>query len=181
MNSIWFNEDALSQLLAVMVPFLSIVIIISLIVFILMIVSTWKIYKKAGEGGWKCLIPIYNEYILFKIAWKKKFFWISFILSIVMSFLNMLAKGTNIGIFAESPVFSGIVSVLTLAIAIILLVIEIKVVVKLAKSFRKSGGFAVGLILLPVIFYPILAFGSAKYRKGKKRRPVQTELPEAAE
>ena len=33
----------------------------------------------------------------------------------------------------------------------------------LSKSFGKDEGFTVGLILLGFIFYPILAFGSAKY------------------
>jgi len=33
----------------------------------------------------------------------------------------------------------------------------------LSKSFGKDVGFTIGLILLPVIFYPILAFGDAKY------------------
>ncbi len=33
----------------------------------------------------------------------------------------------------------------------------------LAKSFGKSEGFTVGLILLSIVFFPILAFGDAKY------------------
>lgn len=33
----------------------------------------------------------------------------------------------------------------------------------LAKAFGKEGGFAIGLILLPIIFLPILAFGDAQY------------------
>ena len=33
----------------------------------------------------------------------------------------------------------------------------------LSKSFGKDEGFTVGLVLLGIIFYPILAFGSAKY------------------
>ena len=28
--------------------------------YILTVIATWKIFKKAGEPGWKCLIPIYN-------------------------------------------------------------------------------------------------------------------------
>lgn len=36
--------------------------------------------------------------------------------------------------------------------------------IDLAKSFGKGGGFAVGLILLSPIFWPILAFGSAQYQ-----------------
>lgn len=35
--------------------------------------------------------------------------------------------------------------------------------VKLAKAFGKSGGFAVGLIFLSVIFYCILAFDQSQY------------------
>lgn len=35
--------------------------------------------------------------------------------------------------------------------------------VKLAQSFGKGAGFAVGLIFLPIIFFPMLAFGSAQY------------------
>ena len=37
--------------------------------------------------------------------------------------------------------------------------------VKLAKSFGKSTGFAIGLILLTPIFEMILAFGDAKYKQ----------------
>jgi Na+/melibiose symporter-like transporter len=48
-------------------------------------------------------------------------------------------------------------------IPIVNLVIGIIVTLELAKRFGKSGGFAVGLILLPFIFYLILAFGSATY------------------
>jgi arginine exporter protein ArgO len=33
----------------------------------------------------------------------------------------------------------------------------------LSKSFGKDEGFTIGLIVLSFIFYPILAFGSAKY------------------
>ncbi len=50
-----------------------------------------------------------------------------------------------------------------LLIPFVNLVIVILIMVELAKVFGKDGGFTVGLILLPYIFYPILAFGDAKY------------------
>lgn len=52
---------------------------------------------------------------------------------------------------------------LLLLIPIANLVIAIITMVKLAKAFGKSGGFAVGLIFLSVIFYYILAFDSSTY------------------
>ncbi len=33
----------------------------------------------------------------------------------------------------------------------------------LSKSFGKDEGFTVGLVLLGIVFFPILGFGSAKY------------------
>lgn len=41
---------------------------IAIALCILEIVALWRIFTKAGEKGWNCLIPIYNMYILFKIA-----------------------------------------------------------------------------------------------------------------
>lgn len=48
-------------------------------------------------------------------------------------------------------------------IPIVNLVVIIMVLVAFAKSFGKDVGFAIGMILLGVVFYPILAFGDAKY------------------
>ena len=48
-------------------------------------------------------------------------------------------------------------------IPIVGLVYEIYLTFKLAKVFNKSGLFGLGLLLLPVIFYLILGFGSSQY------------------
>ncbi len=52
---------------------------------------------------------------------------------------------------------------LLMLIPIANVVITIITMVKLAKAFGKSGGFAVGLIFLSIIFYCILAFDSSTY------------------
>lgn len=51
-------------------------------------------------------------------------------------------------------------------------IIGLIVASKLAQAFGKGFGFTLGLILLPIIFYPILGFGSATY--------VATPAPVAA-
>ena len=48
-------------------------------------------------------------------------------------------------------------------IPIVNLVYAIWAVNLLSKSFGKTEGFTVGMIFLPIIFYPILGFGSAAY------------------
>ena len=52
---------------------------------------------------------------------------------------------------------------LFLLIPIANIVFAIITMVTLAKAFGKSGGFAVGLIFLSIIFYCILAFDQSQY------------------
>jgi len=46
----------------------------------------------------------------------------------------------------------------------------------LSKSFGKSEGFTIGLIIFPFIFYPILGFGSATYL-GPSAKEAQGAAP----
>ncbi len=48
-------------------------------------------------------------------------------------------------------------------VPIVNIIVWIIVAIDLAKSFAKSGAFAVGIILLAFIFIPILGFGPASY------------------
>lgn len=63
-------------------------LVIAIIICILTIIATWKIFDKAGEKGWKSIIPIYNTYIFFKITWGNGWF-----------FLLMLIPFVNIVIY----------------------------------------------------------------------------------
>ena len=37
--------------------------------YILQAVAYWKIFEKAGEPGWKAIIPFYNTYTQYKFTW----------------------------------------------------------------------------------------------------------------
>ena len=45
-------------------------IICWLAVVIFLLAAQWKVFVKAGQPGWACIIPIYNIYIMTKIAGK---------------------------------------------------------------------------------------------------------------
>jgi hypothetical protein len=102
--------------------------IVYVVVVLFMLASMWKVFVKAGQPGWACIIPIYNVYIMLKIAGKPGWWLLLFLIPIVD------------------------------------IVISIMVYLGIAEKFGKSGGFAVGMIFLPFIFFPILAFGSATYQ-----------------
>src|SRR6185312_11404554 len=45
------------------------------VIIALTVAGLWKIFEKAGEKGWKALIPVYNYYIWLKIV-KRPWWWI---------------------------------------------------------------------------------------------------------
>lgn len=126
--------DTVTTIGAVLGAFLGFFIIVGLVVGILQLAGMWKVYTKAGEKGWKCIIPIYNLVILFRISGLSP--WIIF------------------GYLAAIIPFVG---------WIVCLGITIYQCNALAKSFGKDVGYTIGLIFLPTIFYMILGFGKAEY------------------
>jgi hypothetical protein len=44
--------------------------LVSLTLALFVIVAMWKVFTKAGQPGWGAIIPIYNVYLLCKIAGK---------------------------------------------------------------------------------------------------------------
>lgn len=81
--------------------------LVFLAVLILMIVAMWKVFERAGEPGWAVLVPIYNLYIMTRVA-RMSGWWVlaAFIpvVNIVFAFAvsNGIAKrfdkGTGFGI-----------------------------------------------------------------------------------
>ncbi len=81
----------------------------------------WKLYEKAGEEGWKAIIPIYNIFVLLKIVGKPWWwFFMLFIPLVNFVFLiwivNMLSKsfgkdeGFTVGLILLGFVFVPILA-----------------------------------------------------------------------
>jgi hypothetical protein len=62
------------------------VVIVILFVVLLMIVSLWRVFEKAGEPGWACLVPIYNLVVLLNMAGKP----IWWLLLLFIPFVNFI-------------------------------------------------------------------------------------------
>lgn len=153
-----------AELVEMLLPIVAGAAVVSLVLGLLMIIALWKILKKSGNAGWKALIPVYNEYMIFKISWKKKYFWIMLLFAFI--------GGAVSGFVPYMPEYASVLLIAQTVLVFIALVISLKCNFKLAKAFGKGAGFGIGLILLPWIFYPILGFGKAKFRRRKRRRKV---------
>ena len=126
--------------------------------WLLQIIANWRIFTKAGEAGWKSIIPIYGDYISYKIAWQPAYFWLTLVLGIVSSCLQGTLETND----------SLMISMIIVLIKIILAIISIMYSVKLARAFGRGTGFAIGLIFLQPIFMLILGFGDDRYYGADK-------------
>ncbi|WP_088654183.1 DUF5684 domain-containing protein [Geofilum rhodophaeum] len=102
---------------------------LSMLLTLVSIATFWQIFEKAGQAGWKSLIPVYNILVFLQII-NKPWWWI---------FLFMLPLINLIfGIWATNL---------------------------LSKRFGLSAWFTLGILFLPFLFLPVLAFGKARYQK----------------
>ena len=62
----------LEGIFSLLLTFALIAEFVNSVALIISIISLWILFNKAGEKGWKALIPIYNIYTLCKITgvWK---------------------------------------------------------------------------------------------------------------
>lgn len=141
--------------------------LISLAFWILLIIARWKIFTKAGEAGWKSIIPIYADYVQWRIGWKKTgLFWVMILLVVVGSVLMGMsgsyvvsADGAVIATGGGNSVLSIIAAVAFLAAAIL----ELVAAYKLMDSFGHGIGWLILFIIIPNIMLLVLGFGSSRY------------------
>lgn len=123
--------------------------LVVIIWYVLSVIAYWKIFTKAGEEGWKSIIPIYNSYVQYRITWDVKFFWISIAVSVVGALLGYL--GDAMSMLGSAFLFAA-------------WVINILALHKMSKAYGHGVGFTVGLVLLNPIFLLILGFGKSEYQ-----------------
>ena len=58
-------------------------------------------------------------------------------------------------------------TVLLYFIPVVNILFSVYVVLRLVRAFGKGTGFAIGVLLLPFLFMPILAFGPAEYEGAR--------------
>lgn len=98
-----------SSILAGFAAIMGTIMLISTIVSIIMIVSQWIIFKKAGKKGWEAIVPIYNFIVLIQVAglpiWYIALFFVPFaniyaIFKIYIELAHKFGKSTGFGVLS---------------------------------------------------------------------------------
>lgn len=138
-----------TAILGVFLGSMMILLVAAVAWYVLQVAAYWKIFTKAGEAGWKSLIPFYNMYTQYKLTWNPTWFFILIACGVVN-----FAFGSTEGFFYVIGTLSS------LAMGVIGIISNFK----LSQAYGHGTGFAIGLILLNPIFMLILGFGNSEYQ-----------------
>ena len=99
--------------------------------------------------------------------------WLAIAILMIAAFWKIFEKAGEPGWAAIIPIYNLYVLlkvagrpgwwIILYLIPFVNFIISIVVSIDVAKRFGRSTGFALGLVFLPFIFYPILAWGDATY------------------
>ena len=132
--------------------------IVGIILRILRIIALWKAFERAGEPGWKALVPIYCSYIQYKLSGMKNWFWYGLLIAVIAWIVAACIPD-------QQELITNIGSAITWIIYIVMLF-----------KFARKYGWGVFTSVLFVLFYPIciliLGFGNYKY-EGKEETVVE--------
>ena len=140
----------------------------AMIYCIFAMIAYWRLMRKMHRPGWFIFIPYAPIIVFYGRCWRLGAFWRYLIANLAVAVSTMVVAPYMV---AGSPeMFTSASNVTILAALVIMLVAYIIILVNfirlnvhIAHAFGKSAGFAVGLILLPGIFYLILGLSKMEY------------------
>lgn len=136
--------------------FLIVVALAFTFIVILTIVAVWRVFEKAGKPGWAVLVPFYNAWTLAEVGDQSGWWGLVMTLSIIRyDDLN-----------ANNRTLENLVFLFTL----IGIAIYFKISLNVAKNFNQSNSFGIFLALIPIVGYPMLAFGPAPFKTTRNRK-----------
>lgn len=125
------------------------------ICYLLDVAACWRIFRKAGQRGWKSLVPVYSSFVRYQISWRPLWFWVSAALLIVS-----FALGHYSG---ENVVLDGVAIVVGAAGWLVRMAAQWH----LARAFGRGPLFSLGMILFPPLFNLILGLGGSEYQGSR--------------
>lgn len=149
-------------------------LIYAYIVFIAAVVALawicyWKLFKKMGRRGWEGIVPFYNTVVLLRVL-DKPLYWFFMELQVI-----------PFAILFQWSAFSGDPSMLLLLLYLVsvavAIVYAVRITFALSKGFGQGAAMTVGLVLLPVIFLAILAFGDYEFKSPRLEKEFGDMLP----
>lgn len=133
-----YDTEALTAMLGAAVGLLVVFAIVFIALLVFYVIGLWKLFKKAGKGGWEAIIPYYSTWVLVEIVGLQ---WWWFVIALVPTILNVLGM--------QSLAFLGNIAGI---------VANVCIYYNLSKKFNKSTGWVVLSVFFGFITIPLLGY-----------------------
>lgn len=110
------------------------------------------------------------------------FIWLALAILMIVAMWKVFIKAGRPGWASLIPIYNTYVFLkiagksgwwlIWLCIPVLNIIFGIIATAAFAEKFGKGAGFTIGLILLPIVCFPILAFGEAQYAGEEARAPA---------
>jgi hypothetical protein len=80
--------------------------VVYILILVIALVANWKIFEKAGEAGWKVLVPFYNTFTLFRISGRNGWWFLAMLVPLVNIFIYIRLALDLAKHFGKSTMFA---------------------------------------------------------------------------
>lgn len=148
----------------IMISILPYFVVIFLLYYVFSIIGNVLIFNKAGLGKkkWLGLIPIVNDFMLYKTFWNLK----AFIVYIIAMTGNLYTRGTT----------DKYIAGFCLLASITVLIMEVMMADRISKAFGKNVLWTLGLLIIFPVFAIILGCKGDLTAEAKEK--IENQLTE---
>lgn len=79
--------------------------VVAVAVAVVLIAANWKVFIKAGRPGWAAIIPIYNTYIMLKVAGRPGWWLLLYLVPLVNIVVHLFVSLDIAKAFGKSSAF----------------------------------------------------------------------------
>ena len=134
--------------------------------YLLKVIGLWKVLEKAGEDGWKAIIPVYNLWLQCRLTWDAR----GFCALVATGFIGAVLRSTAEG---GTSVLQHVLAIAGLLFCLASLVLLVVANYWLCRSFGHGAGYTALFVFFSAIMYLVLGYsqdqylGNAFLQKGK--------------
>ena len=137
------DPEILAGGIALLAGIVTVIVAFIAIRYLLTAIGYSRMYRKAGEAGWKAFIPFYNTYNNYKISWNSE----RFCQYVVLSILFFAMCNSTMLSLKLAGILAGV----------LLTAIVVNQNIKMANLFGKGTGTGIALMVFPGITSLILS------------------------
>lgn len=136
-----YDETALTGIFAALGAFIFVIVVLLIAYLVFYFIGMWKLFQKAGQPGWKSIIPFYNTFTLVEMVGLNWYWFLAAIAPTIISFLGI-----------EGLSFVG---------SLLQIFSNILICYNMAKKLHKDTGWVVLAVIFNGIVLPVAGYSKS--------------------